>query len=283
MVAGAYAAGGHGHCLWLQVMGIMTGFILSKWYADCTSEQGNAMILYSAELGWRGPAIHYTSLLTHRRGSPPRSRFSLRKQPAPEAQQSGIEWRSRAWKAEGRWSEPAAGMREVLFHSPAGSLEWNCVAPRASARVRIDGDEMRGWGYVEHLRLSVAPWRLPIQQLRWGRFVNDTDMLVWIDWRGSYNRQVVYYNGAPVSASEIGDRKIVLADGNIVLSLDTGVTLREGLLGATALAVLPNLDRIFPARILKVREQKWLSRGVLQQPGRPDSAGMAIHEVVEWP
>jgi hypothetical protein len=261
----------------------MTGFTLSKWYADCISEQGDAMILYSAELGWRGTGIHYTSLLTHRSGSSPHSRFSLRRQPALEVRESGIEWKPQGWKAEGHWSEPAAGMREVLFDSPAGSLEWNCVAPRASARVRIDGDEMRGWGYVEHLRLSVAPWRLPIHQLRWGRFVNATDILVWIDWRGSYNRQAIYYNGAPVSASEIGDHKIVLADGDVVLTLITEATLREGLLGATALAVLPNLDRLFPARILKVRERKWLSRGVLRQPGRPDSTGLAIHEVVEWP
>jgi hypothetical protein len=261
----------------------MTDFILSKWYADCTSEQGDAMILYSAELHWRGPAIHYTSLLTHRNGGTPHTRFSLRKQPEPEVRDNGIAWKSRAWKVECQWDEPDGGMREVLFDSPGGSLEWNCVTPRASAQLQVYGNEMRGWGYVEHLRLSVAPWRLPIHQLRWGRFVNATDTLVWIDWRGSYNRQIAYYNGAAVSACEIGDHKIVLADGEVVLNLETEATLREGLLGATALAMLPNLDRLFPTRILKVREQKWLSRGVLQRPGRPNSTGMVIHEVVEWP
>jgi hypothetical protein len=107
--------------------------------------------------------------------------------------------------------------------------------------------------------------------------------LVWIDWRGPYNRQAAYYNGSAVPIREIDDHKIALADGDIVLSLEKEATLREGLLGATALSMLPNLNRLFPARILKVREQKWLSRGVLRQPGRPDSAGMAIHEVVEWP
>jgi hypothetical protein len=261
----------------------MTEFILSKWYADCTGEAGDAMILYSAELNWRGPAIHYTSLLTQRSGNPAHSRFSLRKQPGPQLRENAIEWKSPAWNAEGYWSEPAVGMREVLFDSPAGSLEWNCIAPRASARLRIDGNEMRGWGYVEHLRLSVAPWRLPIHQLRWGRFISATDVLVWIDWRGPYHRQVVYYNGAAATAGEIGDRTIVLAESGAVLSLEPQATLREGLLGSTALAVLPNLDRLFPARILKVCEQKWLSRGILRQPGRPDSAGMAIHEVIEWP
>jgi hypothetical protein len=262
----------------------MPDFELSKWYADCVTEQGDALILYCAELRWRGPAIHYTSLLTHCGGRPARSRFSLRKQPPPEVRDGSIEWKSRAWKAEGCWSERSSGIREVLFSSPAGSLEWDCVAPRASSQVRIAGDEQfRGWGYVEHLRLSLAPWRLPIQQLRWGRFINATDALVWIDWRGPYNLQVVYFNGAAVSAGKIGDREIVLADDGAVLSLDAAATLREGLLGATALAVFPNLDQLFPARILKIREQKWLSRAVLRRRGRPDSTGMAIHEVVEWP
>jgi hypothetical protein len=262
----------------------MPDFELSKWYADGATDQGDALIVYSAELRWRGPAIHYTNLLTYRSGSPARSRFSLRKQPPPQAQDGSIGWRSRPWNAEACWLERGGAVRETLFNSRAGSLEWDCVAPRSSVQFRIGADEhFRGWGYVEHLRLSLPPWRLPIHQLRWGRFVNATDALVWIDWRGPYNRQVVYHNGAAVGAQIICDREIRLADGETTLTLDASAVLREGALGATALAVLPNLDRLFPAAMLNVREQKWLSRAVLRQPGRPDSIGMAIHELVEWP
>ena len=263
----------------------MPPFELSKWYADCVTEQGDAVILYSAELAWSGPAIHYTSLLLHRHGHPIRSRFSLRKQAPPEVRTDGsIAWTSRVWNASGEWRRPDAAVREALYHSPAGVLEWECLAPRAAARLSIGGDEpFEGWGYAERLRLSVPPWRLPIQQLRWGRFLNSTDALVWIDWRGPYQRQVVYHNGAAVSARSIGDREIVLAQGAGVLSLDASTVLREDALGATALAVLPNLAHLFPATLLAVREQKWLSRGVLRRPGQPDSNGTAIHEVVEWP
>jgi len=262
----------------------MPGFELSKWYADCATDQGDSLIVYSAELRWRGPAIHYTNLLTYRSGSPARSRFSLREQPPPHAQDGNIAWRSRPWNVEARWLEPGDAVRETLFNSPAGSLEWDCVAPRSAVQFRIGANEhFRGWGYVEHLRLSLPPWRLPIHQLRWGRFVNATDTLVWIDWRGPYNRQVVYHNGAAVVAQAISDREIRLADGETTLDLDASAVLREGALGATALAVLPNLDRLFPSAMLNVRERKWLSRAVLRRPGHPDSTGMAIHEVVEWP
>jgi len=262
----------------------MPGFELSKWYADCTTEQGDALIIYSAELRWRGPTIHYTNLLTYHRGQRAQSRFSLRKQPPPQVREGSIEWRSRAWNVEACWLELGGAIREMLFDSSTGSLAWDCVAPRAAAHLRIGvGEPFRGWGYVEHLRLSLPPWSLPISRLRWGRFINATDALVWIDWCGPYNRQVVYHNGAAVAAQIIGDREIRLADGETVLTLDASAVLREGALGATALAVLPNLDRLFPAAVLNVREQKWLSRAVLRRPGQPDSIGMAIHEVVEWP
>jgi len=262
----------------------MAGFELVKWYADAVTGEGDAVILYSAELHWRGPAIHYTSLLTRSNGRPTASRFSLRAQPPPEIREGAVAWTSRAWKADGRWDDLGGGIREMLFESPGGSLEWECIAPRARAEFRIAGaGEFRGWGYVERLRLSLPPWRLPIRCLRWGRFVNETDALVWIDWSGAFNRRVVHSNGAPVAAETIGDREVVLADGAGVLALEPLATLREGALGATALSVLPDLDRLFPARILRVQERKWLSRAALRRPGRPDSYGMAIHEVVEWP
>ena len=261
----------------------MPRFELSKWYADCVTDDGAAFILYSAALRWRGPTIHYTSLLAHRSGHPTRTRVSLRRQPSPLATGRGIAWHSRSWRAEGSWFDKGLTHRELLFDSGAGRLEWTCIAPHAVAEVRTGKEWFCGWGYVEHLRLTLPPWRLPIQHLRWGRFINAIDALVWIDWRGPYEKQVVYDGGASVAARAIGDRQIVLADGATVLSLDRPAVLREGALGATALAVLPNLGRLFPAAFLRVRETKWLSRATLHRPGCADSTGMAIHEVVEWP
>jgi hypothetical protein len=258
-------------------------FELSKWYADCLSEDGDALILYHAQLRWHSPTIHYSNLLIQEAGRPARNQFSLRKQPVP-IHNGTIEWEAPAWNTAGRWIKTGPSIRETLFESPAGSVEWNCVAPWSSAEVRIgEANTYRGTGYVEHLRLTIPPWRLPIRELRWGRFVNASDALVWIDWRGPYNKQVIYHNGLAVSARMIGDRGIAFDPGGAVLSLDTSTVLREGALGATALSVLPNPDRLFPAPTLGIRECKWLSRAVLRWPGHEDSVGMAIHEVVEWP
>ena len=261
----------------------MAAFELSKWYADCATEEGDAAILYCAELRSRRLAIPYASLLTHRRGRPSRALYSLRKQPLYLGD-TEIRWESRVWSAAGCWHAAAGAIREVLFDSPAGTLEWHCLAPRAAAEIRLEGGELfRGWGYVEHLRLTVPPWRLPITRLIWGRFISAADTLIWIDWQGSYNRRLVLENGQHVNAQSISSREVVLGGGETVLSLEAGEVLREGALGGTALSAIPRVERLFPASMLGVRERKWLSRAVLRRCGDPESTGMAIHEVVEWP
>jgi hypothetical protein len=261
---------------------VRSAFTLSKWYADCVTPAGDALILYSAQLGWRAAAIPYTSLLIHPAHGPTRMHYSLRRQTPPGDLDGAIRWKDTAWQTDAAWSDRGTPLFETLLDLPEGRLEWSCIAPRCSARFRIGGGEFHGWGYVEQLRLTIPPWRMPLQCLRWGRFVNATDSLVWIDWTGPSERRVVYCNGTPVRALRIDDHRIVLP-GDAVLSLENPTVLREGRLGSTALSVLPNLQHLFPARLLDMRECKWLSRAVLRRPGLPDSHGMAIHEVVEWP
>jgi hypothetical protein len=262
----------------------LSGFELSKWYADCVTEEGAAAIVYHAELRWRAMTLHYSSLLKYTPGNAVRIDYSLRNRPGPAVHEDRIEWCSADWKAAGSWDELGPSHRNLLFESENGLLDWNCAAPRAAATMQVgDGPALNGWGYAEHLRLTIAPWRLPIRRLRWGRFVNHADALVWIDWSGTYNKRVAYLNGAMVDDAEISNSEIGMAERSATLSLDQGVVLREGKLGATALSIIPNLGRLFPDSMLNVHERKWLSHAVLRRPGQADSVGMAIHEVVEWP
>jgi hypothetical protein len=262
----------------------MSVFELSKWYADCVSDDGNAVILYQAELRLGMVPIHYESILLKDHDSPALARYSLRRHSEPIAKDDRIEWKSSNWRARASWCGLGSTQREVLFESDAGTLLWNCVAPRAVATVQIDNERsLSGWGYVEHLRLSVPPWRLPIHRLRWGRFVNATDALVWIDWSGPYAKRVVYLNDLPAPAACITDKEVVLETSGAALHLEDSHVIREGRLGETALAVFPKLRDLFPGSIVNVRECKWVSRATLRRPGCPDSTGTAIHEVVEWP
>ncbi len=140
---------------------------------------------------------------------------------------------------------------------------------------------MQGLGYVERLEMTIAPWKLPIDELRWGRFLSDSDSLVWIDWKGSHSCRIVLQNGILSSATNIGDGEITLS-GNSSLRIAEGDLLRKGALGKTALAIIPGLKRLFPSKILNVQECKWRSRAELRCADSC-SSGWAIHEVVKWP
>ena len=60
-------------------------------------------------------------------------------------------------------------------------------APAAEVSVSLRGfAPLRGTGYAERILITIPPWRLPIRELRWGRWIGEaaSRSVVWIDWRG---------------------------------------------------------------------------------------------------
>ena len=263
-----------------------SSFELSKWYLDCVSDDGDVIIAYAAEVRWRALAIRYTSTLVRRAGEETRVRATLRGADAPSFE--GFEGGAIAWSAPsldvaGRW-EPLEGPAEdTVLARDDGRVEWRCHAPRARATIELaGGPPIRGLGYVEHLTLTLAPWRLPIDELWWGRFLSDDVSLVWIDWRGSHTRQVVLLGGAAAGPARIDEHGLATRDGSIALHLHEPHVLRQGALGKTALAILPAVETLLPVRILATDETKWVARGTLHR-GDTRTEGLVIHEVVRWP
>ncbi|HLJ47884.1 MAG TPA: hypothetical protein VKU01_17835 [Bryobacteraceae bacterium] len=162
-------------------------------------------------------------------------------------------------------------------------MEWSCLQPDSRASVTTQrGHAIAGPGYLEHLRLSIAPWHMPISQLRWGRIVTDSTSVVWIDWQGAYQNTILYLNGARIGASRIGDDGLDLSDGTRI-SFDRSVVLRDGALGSTVLTSIPGITRFAPASTLLIQECKWRSRALLTRAGATPEETWAIHEVVTWP
>src|SRR5271169_6667967 len=52
-------------------------FSLVKWYLDCVRDAGDAVILYCADLRWRGLHAMMGSILESRAGHEPQTRTSL--------------------------------------------------------------------------------------------------------------------------------------------------------------------------------------------------------------
>lgn len=255
----------------------MAAFSLSKWYLDCISESGEASILYTGTVRWGAFHLNYSSVLESA-GAAVTTRHSFQAVREPIVAGDSLLWRSEPLQVDGEWKRDSTELHSKLFSSEVGSTEWHCLMPRAHARI----GRREGLGYAEHLAMTIAPWRLPLRTLRWGRFTSSSEWVVWIDWRGEYSRALVYRSGWRVRTLSIEDARIDFEDGSQLL-MDRSLLIREGPLGSTALSAVPGIRDSVPGRLLQVTECKWRSRALLQRAGGPAIEGWAIHERVEWP
>ena len=256
-------------------------FSLSKWYMDCVSDGGDLCIGYAAALRWRGLRINYSSMLLRRRNEETSVSTSLQRIAEPAIEGHMLRWSSRPLGVEGTWEALAPPIEQTLLQSPDGSVAWNCLQPKGRAEIRFDhGEPIRGLGYAEHMTMSIPPWRLPIDELRWGRFLSKHDAMVWIEWRGAHPLSLVFRNGALIPRGTVTEQGIATREGETILSLDEGTVLREGYLIRTVLSAIPGLTEILPVASLRTHERKWRSRGRLCDAANGE--GWAIHEVVRF-
>ncbi len=252
-------------------------FLLRKWYLDCVTADGQALIAYRAQVQWGALKLGYASMLRRTRGGDGDStETTLRPGDEPVEEPDMVRWACPRLAVEGRWRRACSRVERRLIDGPEGILTWRCVMPRAECEVTVgELGPVRGLGYAESLEMTVAPWGLPIQELRWGRWLSESSSLVWIRWTGPRPLTLVLEDGREI-AGEVGDDAVALRDGR-TLALERARTIREGELGATVLAGIPKLRDVVPPAILRTSEQKWLSRGRLGA-----AIGWAIHERVAF-
>lgn len=259
----------------------MQNFLLTKWYLDCVAENGDAVILYVADLRWNALKFHYASLLQVLGGAVSAA-SSLRGSAMPAVQDGTIAVNLPQLGIEGTWQELRSPTKRTIFESEHGSVEWRCLQPMSRVNLLFRGtNRLTGRGYAECLMLSVLPWKLPMHELHWGRFLSDADAVVWIDWRGPHQYRIAVHNGEERQVSSLTQSEIVFADSDARLALDNGLVLRQGRLGDTVFPGISHLARLLPHSMLSVSECKWLSRGFMHST-KAESSGYAIHEVVKW-
>ncbi|MGD1102179.1 MAG: hypothetical protein ABSA59_08940 [Terriglobia bacterium] len=255
----------------------MAAFRLSKWYLDCVTDSGDTSIAYTGAIDWGMVRLHYSSLLESTANGI-KVRHSVRERNEPKTKDDSISWRTNALHIDALWQADSVALRETLFRCEDGSVEWHCLMPRARTRFGA----RFGLGYAENLIMTIPPWQLPIENLRWGRFTSASDWVVWIDWQGEFSRRIVYLNGESAPTLVLEDARIKFVDGAL-LTMDRSLVIRDGPLGTTTLSAIPGVRRTFPARLLQVHESKWRSRARLELPNGSGVEGWVIHERVRWP
>ncbi|HEY3348839.1 MAG TPA: hypothetical protein VGM13_03630 [Thermoanaerobaculia bacterium] len=260
----------------------MPNFELSKWYLDAVGEDGEVFIGYRAALRWRRLAVSYASALTGG-ARETRTATSVRSEGEPVLRMGSLAWEAPALELQGTWTGNAPALLRTLYECPGGSVVWACLFPRAEAGVRIGGRDFRGLGYAERLEMTLPPWRLPLETLRWGRFLSPDRFVVWIDWQApERSRTWVFVDGIEAREAGVSDEEISFEGGRIRLPSASRLSLRAGrvsdLLRDLPLSLLLRLFR----RARAMHETKWRTRGVLECAGAPAVEGWAIHEVVRF-
>ena len=259
-------------------------FSISKWYLDCIADEGETFVGYAATLRWKALSLEYSSALGKRGTGPVEMKTSLHPGLLPSEAVGYVHWNCPALDIDGIWqSLERPILRTVLAGSPT-PLIWSGVQPRAWAEVDAGSlGKFSGYGYVDHIEMTAVPWQLPLEELRWGRFLSASDSIIWMNFKGPFPESVAFHNGALCTRTQISDTEIVLGDQGLRLTFKDTQVLREGALVSTALSAIPGVDKLLPARMLNTHECKWRSRGVLTKNDAIKSEGWTIHEVVRWP
>lgn len=256
-------------------------FELVKWYLDTVEADGAAAIAYWAALSWHGVHITWHNLTRYAHGQAPDERSSVRSVPAPVQSEQGVTWQSPRLGVATVHDATSTGTAITLLDDPRGTIVWECLVPAAHARFEREGASWQGTGYVERMRMSIPPWELPIDQLRWGRWISDdaARSVVWIDWRGSLPRQWVVVDGMATAEGVVEDNRIAVHAG--LLSLDPPRTLHERSIGRF-LRRLSDLARVAARIPISWQETKWCARGTWTDATGHVSAGWAIHETAKF-
>lgn len=261
-------------------------FHLNKWFLDFTDENGAAMIFYAANLTWHGWTASYTSWLRYDESSGLKTKTRLRHAEIPQVKDNLITWSDSKFRVSGTWVSLAKMIQARIFDSEEGYLDWTCFQPASKVRLEINGLVLKGSGYAEQLILTVPPWKIPMDELRWGRFGTGESNMVWIELREKIKRQWLWLNGVKIENCIIEDDHLSLPGKELVLNLDRGVLLESDKkifsVVEKLIRYVPGFNKVIPLKFLMADEFKWLSKGQLQMRGKTPANGMAIHEFVNF-
>lgn len=259
----------------------MSTFKLSKWYFDCVSDEGRAFIGYSAILSYHGIVLNYISSLNYIDNQLTEQSKVITRSSTPMEEKNRIEWTCSPLAIDGIWSNGKKPIQKMLLKDNSGYINWNCKIPSADVNLSANGTTYSGKGYVEHLVLTIKPWQLPFHQLKWGRFISDDHVLVWIDWQSDVNKTFLWHNNSFIEKAEINQTRVDFGD-NMELNIDDNRVIRDGDLSNSIIKKIPMLNSIPPLKVLQTKETKWLGRGTLKNNDNQIASGWIIHENVTF-
>lgn len=261
-------------------------FHLNKWFLDFIGENGETMIFYAAHLRFRGLVVQYGSWIHRHPTDGLEVQTHYRGVKLPLRRDALIVWQDKKFKVQGSWEATTEPIQARLFEEEGGYLDWHGFQPASKVSLTINGRVLQGKGYAEQLILTAFPWRIPMDDLRWGRFHSPKDTIVWIELRQAQKQQWLWLNGERMEKVNIEDDQLRIEEKQLLLKLDRSVVLESENkifhVVEQLLHFIPGFKLLVPSSFLMAINQKWLSEGELHKNGNRIGEGWAIHEWVNF-
>ncbi|GIJ94732.1 hypothetical protein CAPN002_19500 [Capnocytophaga stomatis] len=251
-------------------------FRLKKHYFDGIDAQGNAIILYYAELKLFGIKIPYTSYISSIEGII-KEKSILQKAKINEKCTS---FENKKINVSGSWQTLESSISEILLSKNNKKLLWNCIIPKARFLLNFGDKKLTGFGYCEVLEMNFVPWKLPISVLKWGRFLSENHCIVWIEWQGESPLQKVFWNGKLIEKAIISDAEIYFPKTNAKLKFENPIIIKNETLSNIANKYF-FLKPFFNKKFLQSRETKYKSPASLIFNNQFEK-GFSLYETVLW-
>jgi hypothetical protein len=259
----------------------MSAIRMRKYYLDCVTEKGDVAICYASRFSWHTFPVNVFSRLIYAGGKADQCTAMTLRNCLPRVAEPLLQCTCPKAGVVGSWTalrDPISRVLPVVKRD----MIWHCLQP--CSRVFLSQSPvgtLEGMGYAEMIEFTISPWEFDVDEMLWGRFVSETDSIVWIEWKGNSAFKLIIHNGVEVANGQVTSSRVDLTAG-LALVLDEFVLLREGSLRETYLESLPLLRPMIPAGVANTFERKWLSRGRLSRGDVTVSSGWVIHERVQF-
>jgi len=269
------------NCFLYIIITVKTNFKIEKFYLDCIDDSGNCFIVYWAMVEFYLVRFVYSGLIFCEKEGFTIERSSFKKIPKPVIGNT-INLNHEDLKIDVSFKGIDDPISLALYKDiDNNELIWNCHHPKGYAEVIYDGNNYKGYGYAETLVSSIKPWNLPIGELRWGRYLSDSDTLIWISWKGNYPVNKLFFNNIEYNDTIFENDIIIFGEGTYHLKFSDIHVVRKGKI-SRLFSKMAYLKIFFNRRILNTLEIKFRAKTTLSKNLLLLSNGWSLFEIVTW-
>jgi hypothetical protein len=254
---------------------------MEKQYLDCIDSLGNCFIIYWAKVDFFLFRFVYSGVVFCNAQGRTEEKSTLSRIQKPETNEI-LKFDHSFLKTSvtlKRIDDPIVS--SLYLDTENNELSWNCHHPKAEGEIIYNGKTYKGYGYAETLYSFIKPWNLPIDELRWGRFLSDSYTLIWIYWKGKYLVNKMFFNNIEYNDAVFDTDSVVFNNGTYQLKFSDIQVIRQGKLSGLFLK-MKLLKIIFNKRILNTVEIKYKAKATLTKNSVILSKNWSLFEVVTW-